>query len=69
MIILISALFMVFYISGFLTSMLLIKFMKKYFEKETIVNNTTIEEKPTNQVTEILDEWLHGTITGNGGDK
>lgn len=68
MVVLISTLFMVFFISGFMTALYVMKFAKKYFN-QPIEKTSETEGKPTNNTQDLISEWLYGEPRQNkGGD-
>lgn len=69
MVVLISALFMIFYIGGFITALYVMKFAKKYFSNQVVEKTSEKEEKPTNNTQDLISEWLYGEPRQNkGGD-
>lgn len=69
MVILISALFMIFYIGGFMTALYVMKFAKKYFSNQPKEELSEIKGKITNDTQDLISEWLYGEPRQNkGGD-
>lgn len=68
MVVLISALFMVFFIAGFMTALYVMKFAKKYFNP-TMENSTETKGTTTNDTQDLISEWLYGEPRqSKGGD-
>ena len=69
MVVLISALFMIFYIGGFITALYVMKFAKKYFSNQVAEEASEKEEEPTNNTQDLISEWFYGVPRQNkGGD-
>lgn len=69
MVILISTLFMIFYIGGFMTALYVLKFAKKYFNNQLKEESSEIKGKITNDTQDLISEWLYGEPRQNkGGD-
>ena len=69
MVVLISALFMIFFIGGFITALYVMKFAKKYFDNQPVDKSLEITGKTTNDTQDLLSEWLFGEPRQNkGGD-
>ena len=64
MIILISALFMVFFIAGFIASLITIAFFQKYINKNTKIEEVEKPKPVTNDAGNIMAEWLYGESRG-----
>lgn len=68
MTILIAALLMVFYVTGFMSALLVIKVFKKYVEKEDVIVPEETKTSSVNDITkDIMSEWLYGELSGTGG--
>ena len=67
MVILISTLFMFFFISGFMIALYLMKFAKKYYDNQPSEKTTEIKGTPTNNTQDLMSEWLYGELKNNGG--
>lgn len=69
MVILISILFMIFFISGFFTALYVMKFAKKYFNHQPKEESLGIKGKMTNDTQDLISEWLYGEPRqSKGGD-
>lgn len=69
MVVLISALFMIFFIGGFITALYVMKFAKKYFSNQSVEKTSETEGKATNNTQDLISEWLYGEPRQNkGGD-
>lgn len=69
MVVLISALFMIFYIGGFITALYVMKFAKKYFNNQHKEESSEIKGTTTNDTQDLISEWLYGEPRQNkGGD-
>lgn len=69
MVVLISALFMISFISGFITALYVIKFAKEYFSRNSIEKKQDAEEekekKVRNNTSDIISEWFYGEPNNN----
>lgn len=69
MVVLISALFMIFFIGGFITALYVMKFAKKYYDNQSVEKSSGTIERPTNDTQDLISEWFYGIPRQNkGGD-
>ena len=69
MVVLISALFMISFIGGFITALYVIKFAKEYFSRNSIEKIPDTEgkeeKKVRNNTPDIISEWFYGEPNKN----